>query len=112
MFDRRYNSSPLTAAILATLYPSLSLGQQTQAESGKLETIIVTATRRELNLQEVPQSDRLRWRAIYGVAVLVAMAGLGYLLYERGLGRAHAGSGRVRVQPRIHARSVAKYGPL
>ena len=56
MFDRRYNSSPLTAAILATLYPSLSLGQQGQAESGKLETIIVTATRRELNLQEVGQS--------------------------------------------------------
>ena len=57
MFDRRYNSSPLTAAIFATLYPSLSLGQQgAAAESGKLETIIVTATRRELNLQEVGQS--------------------------------------------------------
>jgi len=56
MFERRYNSTPLTAAILATLYPSLSLGQQDQAESGKLETIIVTATRRELNLQEVGQS--------------------------------------------------------
>ena len=56
MFDRRYNSSPLTAAILATLYPSLSLGQQGQQDSGKLETIIVTATRRELNLQEVGQS--------------------------------------------------------
>ena len=56
MFDRRYNSSTLTAAILATLYPSLSLGQQDQKDSGKLETIIVTATRRELNLQEVGQS--------------------------------------------------------
>ena len=56
MFDRRYNSSPLTAAVLATLYPSLSLGQQDQKDSGKLETIIVTATRRELNLQEVGQS--------------------------------------------------------
>ena len=57
MFDRRYNSSPLTAAIFATLYPSLSLGQQgAEKESGKLETIIVTATRRELNLQEVGQS--------------------------------------------------------
>jgi iron complex outermembrane recepter protein len=57
MFDRRYSSSPLTAAILATLYPSLSVSQQGQAaESGKLETIIVTATRRELNLQEVGQS--------------------------------------------------------
>jgi adenylate cyclase len=33
----------------------------------------------------------VRTRAAYGVAVLLAMAGLGYLLYERGLGRAHAG---------------------
>jgi iron complex outermembrane recepter protein len=56
MFDRRYNSSTLTAAVLATLYPSLTLGQQDQKDSGKLETIIVTATRRELNLQEVGQS--------------------------------------------------------
>ena len=56
MFDRRYNSSTLTAAVLATLYPSLSLGQEDQKDSGKLETIIVTATRRELNLQEVGQS--------------------------------------------------------
>jgi TolB-like protein len=50
-----------------------------------------TGIQRTEPLQEVPRSDRLRWRAIYGVAVLVAMAGLGYLLYERGLGRAHAG---------------------
>jgi iron complex outermembrane receptor protein len=56
MYERRYKSTPLTAAILATLYPSLSLGQQSPTESGKLETIIVTATRRELNLQEVGQS--------------------------------------------------------
>ncbi len=34
---------------------------------------------------------QLKLRAAYGVAVLVAMAGLGYLLYERGVGRAHAG---------------------
>jgi TolB-like protein/Flp pilus assembly protein TadD len=30
-------------------------------------------------------------RAAFGLLVLIAMAGLGYLLYERGLGRAHAG---------------------
>lgn len=34
---------------------------------------------------------QFRLRAAYGIAVLVAMAGLGYLLYERGVGRAHAG---------------------
>jgi TolB-like protein/Flp pilus assembly protein TadD len=39
---------------------------------------------------EAPRT-RVRMRAAYGIAVLVAMAGLGYLLYERGLGRAHAG---------------------
>jgi len=33
---------------------------------------------------------QFRTRAAFGVAVLLAMAGLGYLLYERGLGRAHA----------------------
>jgi TolB-like protein/Flp pilus assembly protein TadD len=33
---------------------------------------------------------QFRMRAAFGVAVLLAMAGLGYLLYERGLGRAEA----------------------
>ena len=44
---------------------------------------------------------RLRMRAAYGIAVLVAMAGLGYLLYERGLGRAHASEphGSIAVLP-------------
>ena len=35
--------------------------------------------------------SQLRMRAAYGAIVLAAMAGLGYLLYERGLGRAQAG---------------------
>jgi adenylate cyclase len=35
-----------------------------------------------------------RTRAAFGIAVLVAMAGLGYLLYERGLGQAQAAGGR------------------
>jgi TolB-like protein/Flp pilus assembly protein TadD len=39
---------------------------------------------------EAPRTQ-LKLRAAYGLAVLVAMAGLGYLLYERGVGRAHAG---------------------
>ncbi|HEX7375209.1 MAG TPA: hypothetical protein VF277_09545 [Steroidobacteraceae bacterium] len=34
---------------------------------------------------------RVRQRAAFGVAILVCMAGLGYLLYERGVGRANAG---------------------
>ncbi|HEX9208503.1 MAG TPA: tetratricopeptide repeat protein [Steroidobacteraceae bacterium] len=34
---------------------------------------------------------QFKLRAAYGMAVLVAMAGLGYVLYERGVGRAHAG---------------------
>src|SRR5512135_2794696 len=43
-------------------------------------------------LPEIASSSaRLRLRAAYGIAVLVAMAGLGYLLYTRGLGPAHAG---------------------
>ena len=33
---------------------------------------------------------QLRMRAAFGIAVLLAMGGLGYLLYERGLGRAEA----------------------
>jgi outer membrane receptor protein involved in Fe transport len=56
IYRRGYTTTPLTAAVFATLYPSLSAAQQGQPESGKLETIIVTATRRELNLQEVGQS--------------------------------------------------------
>jgi TolB-like protein/Flp pilus assembly protein TadD len=34
---------------------------------------------------------QLRLRAAYGLVVLAGMAGLGYLLYERGVGRANAG---------------------
>ena len=34
---------------------------------------------------------RIKQRAAFGLAVLLCMAGLGYLLYERGVGRAHAG---------------------
>jgi TolB-like protein/Flp pilus assembly protein TadD len=40
---------------------------------------------------------QVRARAAFGLAVLVCMAGLGYVLYERGLGRAHAGEPRQSV---------------
>ena len=49
--------SPLTAAILAVLYPgALTLAQGANPESGQLEEIVVTATRRDVNLQNVGQS--------------------------------------------------------
>jgi adenylate cyclase len=38
-----------------------------------------------------PVSTRVKLRLAYGAVVLLLMAGLGYLLYERGFGRAHAG---------------------
>jgi iron complex outermembrane recepter protein len=48
--------SPLTAAILAVLYPASMLAQSARTESRQLEEIVVTATRRDLNLQNVAQS--------------------------------------------------------
>ncbi|MFV1998585.1 MAG: TonB-dependent receptor, partial [Acidiferrobacterales bacterium] len=47
--------SPLVAAITAVLYPSQPALAQ-DAEESALEEVIVTATHRELSLQEVPQS--------------------------------------------------------
>lgn len=41
-------------------------------------------------LANEPRSTHFRLRMAYGAVVLVLMAGLGYLLYERGFGRAHA----------------------
>jgi TolB-like protein len=38
-----------------------------------------------------PVSTRVKLRVAYAAVVLMLMAGLGYLLYERGFGRAHAG---------------------
>jgi len=38
-----------------------------------------------------PKSTHMRLRIAYGAVVLLLMAGLGYLLYARGFGRAHAG---------------------
>jgi iron complex outermembrane receptor protein len=47
---------PLAAAICAVLHPAYSAVAQETPESSKLEAVIVTATRREVNLQEVSQS--------------------------------------------------------
>jgi outer membrane receptor protein involved in Fe transport len=46
-------TSPLAAAVFVALYPSLA---PAQSSSGRLEEVVVTATRRELDLQNVPQS--------------------------------------------------------
>jgi len=52
-------------------------------------------------LPQMPPSAQVRLRAAYAVAVIVCMAALGYVLYERGLGRAQAGEPRrsVAVMP-------------
>jgi adenylate cyclase len=41
-------------------------------------------------IADAPPSMRVRLRMAYAAVVLLLMAGLGYLLYERGFGRAHA----------------------
>ncbi|MGH8221797.1 MAG: TonB-dependent receptor, partial [Woeseiaceae bacterium] len=49
--------TPLAAAILAVLHPaSAALAQRAASEGTRLEEVVVTATRRELNLQDVAQS--------------------------------------------------------
>jgi outer membrane receptor protein involved in Fe transport len=47
--------TPLALAIMAVLYPTTGALAQ-QAEAGRLEEVVVTATRREINLQSVSQS--------------------------------------------------------
>ncbi len=56
--DSRTNAlTPLAAAVLAALYPvSAVVAQEDTQESARLEEILVTATRRESNLQDVAQS--------------------------------------------------------
>ena len=48
-------------------------------------------------LPQEAAAARMRVRAAFGLAVVVSMAALGYVLYERGLGRAHAGEPRQSV---------------
>jgi iron complex outermembrane receptor protein len=47
--------TPLAAAVFAALYPATTVLAQ-DASAGRLEEVIVTATRREINIQDVPQS--------------------------------------------------------
>lgn len=54
---RIFSLTPLAAAIVATLGPAgPALAQEDEGDSGALDEIIVTATKRELNLQDVPHS--------------------------------------------------------
>lgn len=54
---KRYAMTPLTAAILCALYPTAPvLAQEESTEQLDVEEIIVTATRREMSIQDVPQS--------------------------------------------------------
>ncbi len=54
---RRFPATPLAGAIVAALYPaSGALAQGAAADGARLEEIVVTATRRELDLQNVAQS--------------------------------------------------------
>jgi adenylate cyclase len=52
--------------------------------------VSATGIERTEPLPGAPPQLQFRTRAAFGVAVLLAMAGLGYLLYARGLGRAEA----------------------
>jgi len=52
---RPVGGTPLATAIVAVLYPATAVFAQ-NAEPGRLEEVVVTATRREINLQSVSQS--------------------------------------------------------
>lgn len=52
--------------------------------------VSATGIERTEPLPGAPPQIQFRTRAAFGVVVVIAMAGLGYLLYERGLGRAEA----------------------
>ncbi len=50
-------TTPLAAAIIAVLYPAADAAAQRSPTDGtRLEEVVVTATRREVNIQEVAQS--------------------------------------------------------
>ncbi|MDH5311660.1 MAG: TonB-dependent receptor plug domain-containing protein, partial [Gammaproteobacteria bacterium] len=52
----RYEMLPIAGAVMAALYPSGHAAAQGAEDSGGIEEIIVTATKRETSLQDVPQS--------------------------------------------------------
>lgn len=60
MYKSKYSISPIAAAITAALYPVSSVVAQdaeaAEAENYALEEVIVTATKREVNIQAIPSS--------------------------------------------------------
>ena len=60
MHKSKYSFSPITAAIAAALYPGTSANAQGAeapgAEGNLLEEVIVTATKRAVNMQDIPVS--------------------------------------------------------
>ena len=87
--SRHCSTTPLAAAIIAALYPaSATLAQRADA---RLEEILVTATRRELNLQTVPQSitafttDDIEKQAFQGTQDIVnALPSVSLVSYQPG----------------------------
>jgi Outer membrane receptor proteins, mostly Fe transport len=53
---RNFRATPLAIAIAAVLYPAAATLAAQDSGNDTLEEVIVTATRREVNLQQVPQS--------------------------------------------------------
>ncbi|MCP4048310.1 MAG: hypothetical protein GY732_20220, partial [Gammaproteobacteria bacterium] len=60
MTARHFVKKPLEVAILGALTASVAMAQESEAvmerENMMLEEVIVTATKREVSMQEVPQS--------------------------------------------------------
>lgn len=49
--------TPLAAAVITALHPTgPALAQESRQQSDAIEEILVTATKREINLQDVPHS--------------------------------------------------------
>ena len=55
-FTPKFRQTPLAAAILAAIYPIQPVEAQDEQLSNVLEEVIVTATLREVSMQDLPQS--------------------------------------------------------
>ncbi len=106
---RPFRATPLALAVAAALYPaSFVLAQATDdKERGKtdeLQEVVVTATRREINVQSVPQSITAFSTADIEKYGLLGSAGRRRRIAERQPGEQHAGS-----QLDHHARRLDRF---